>query len=132
MKYKLTDESIEVDGVTLFRIQALGPLPRVKVGEKGGFIEKESNLSQEGISWIYDDAYVFGDAHVWGNAWIFGKARVYGSARVYGGACVYGNAHVFGNAHISDNAAVSGKARVYGDSVISEGHVTWNISVMQK
>ena len=47
-KYKLTDETIEVNGKTLYRIEALKDFSNVKKGDKGGFIEKEKNLSHLG------------------------------------------------------------------------------------
>ena len=50
MKYKITEESIEYYGNKLFRIEALIDLKKtgVKAGEKGGYIEKESNLGNAG------------------------------------------------------------------------------------
>ena len=78
MKFKLTKKTKEVFGVTLYQIKALKDFGDVDKGELGGWIEKESNLSQE------DDAWVFGDAEVSGNAEVYGDARVFGNARVYG------------------------------------------------
>ena len=57
-KYKLTDESIEVLGVKLFRIVSLTEFGNIKKGEKGGFIEKETNLEHDGDAWVYGDARV--------------------------------------------------------------------------
>ena len=37
-KYKLTDETINVDGKTLYRIEALKDFSDVKKGDKGGCI----------------------------------------------------------------------------------------------
>ena len=34
----------------------------MKEGSTGGWIEKESNLDQDGSCWIYDDAKVYDDA----------------------------------------------------------------------
>ena len=45
-KYRLTDETINVDGRILHRIEALKDFGNVKKGDKGGFVEKEENLSQ--------------------------------------------------------------------------------------
>ena len=45
-KYKLTEETINVDGRTLYRIEALTYFGDVKQGDKGGFIENENNLTQ--------------------------------------------------------------------------------------
>lgn len=137
MKYKLTDETITIeDGTVLHRIECLTSFANVKVGDKGGFIESENNLSQIDNSWVGGEAYVRGDARVYGNAHVYGKAKVYGDAKVYdnarvygnayvyynawvyGNACVYGNAHVCGDARVFDNALVFGNAWMFGDAVI--------------
>lgn len=67
-KYKLTEETLEIDGHVLHCIIALRSFGKVKEGELGGWIEKESNLSHEGDCWIYNDAIVYGNAKVCGNA----------------------------------------------------------------
>lgn len=72
----LLDDTIEVFGRKLFRIKAKINFGSVKVGEIGGYIEKEENLSEHG------DAWVCGDARVYGNALVYGNARVYGDAGV--------------------------------------------------
>ena len=64
MKYRLTDETINYFGKTLYRIES------IQGGEKGGFIESEKNLSQDG------DAWVSGDARVYGNAWVSGGKHI--------------------------------------------------------
>ena len=131
-KYKFTEETIYVDGRTLYRIEALRDFANVKKGDKGGFVEKESNLSQYGDCWIYDNAKVFGNAEVYddakvyefaivqGNAQVYGHARVYGNARVYDYAEVYDNAQVYGNAKVFENAEVSFDAKVYDDAKVYE------------
>lgn len=65
-KYKLTKESIEWCGKTLFRIEAVAAFGTVAKGEKGGFIENEENLSQDNDAWVYDNAQVSGNARVYG------------------------------------------------------------------
>ena len=45
-KYELTDNTINIDGITLHRIKALKDFSDVKAGDFGGWIEKEDNLSQ--------------------------------------------------------------------------------------
>ena len=60
-KYKLTEETIIVDGRTLHRIEALKGFANVKKGDKGGFIEKGENLSQDGNCWVCDNARVYGN-----------------------------------------------------------------------
>ena len=71
MKYELTSNTKEINGATLYQIRALKDFVAVKAGDLGGWIEKESNLSQEGNCWVY------GDAEVYGNAWISDYAKVY-------------------------------------------------------
>jgi hypothetical protein len=85
-KYELTNESIEHEGVTLYRIRALKDFGRVKKGDLGGFIEKEANLSHYDACWVYNDARVYGKAYVYANADVSDNAQVYGDARVCGKA----------------------------------------------
>ncbi len=97
MKFKLTAECKEFYGIKLFRIEALIDIPRwgVKAGDKGGWVEKEENLSQ-----VSGDAWVFGDAHVYGNARVYGNAQEYGHSHKSVNAQVDGDALVFGDAHV--------------------------------
>ena len=88
MKYKLTKNTKEVNGITLFQIQALKDFGDVKKGDLGGWIEKENNLSQEGNCWVSGDAKVYGNAKVSDNAIVSGNAKVYGDAKVFGEANV--------------------------------------------
>lgn len=87
-KYKLTDETIEYNCVTLYRIEALRNFGSIKAGDKGGFVQSYHNLSQEGDCWIHGEAKVFGNAKVYENAQVFGRAAVYGNAFVKGDAII--------------------------------------------
>ena len=123
-KYKLTDETIKLNGVTLYRIEALKDFGEIKKGDKGGFIESENNLAHEGDAWVSDNAHVYGDAcvfdnaRVYNNAFVSGYAQVYGNARVYGNAWLYDNTRVCGYAWVADNACVYGDANVCDDSSV--------------
>ena len=111
MKYELLkDQTITQYGKTLYQIKALKSFSDIRKGDLGGYIEKESNLSQYDSCWVYGDALVYNDARVFGNAQIYGDAQVYGYARVSGDARVSGKAQVYGDAWVSGNAQVSGKA----------------------
>lgn len=112
-KYKLTEETLEIDGHTLHRIVALRDFGEVKKGDLGGFIEKEFNLAHDWNCWIYNDAVVRDDAMVYGEARVYDYAKVCGEARVYGEARVCGKAEVCGEARVCGEAEVYGKARVY-------------------
>ena len=115
-KYKLTDETIQVGGHTLHRIEALKDFSDIKKGDKGGFVESEDNLSQSNDCWVYDDAKVFSNAMVIDDALVFGNAQVYDKARVFGVAFVFNDAVVCGDAEVRDNAEVWDNARVYGNA----------------
>ena len=61
-KFELTEEFIvNNSGIILYRIKALKDFSDVKKGDFGGYVQQESNLSQFGNSWIYDNAWVFGN-----------------------------------------------------------------------
>lgn len=123
-KYKLTDETINLNGATLYRIEALKDFGEIKKGDKGGFIESENNLAHEGNAWVSNNAHVYGNAcvfdnaQVYGNAFVSGCAQVYGNAFVYGNAWLYDNTRVCGYAWVADNARVCGDANVCDDSSI--------------
>ena len=74
-KYELTDETIEVNGHTLYRIRALREFPtnnyqsNVEKGELGGFVESEDNLSQSDYSWLFGNAKCYGNARVMDGAY---------------------------------------------------------------
>ena len=133
-KYKLTKETINIINRTLHRIEALRDFGDVKKGDKGGFVENESNLSQNGNCWIYDNAKVYCNAKVCSNAKVCNSAAVFdnaiiydnvavydyagvsGNAEIYGNARIYGDTFVHDNAKVLDNAAVSGNAEIYGNA----------------
>ena len=135
-KYELTTNTKTCFGRKLYQIKALKDFGNVKAGDLGGYIEKEENLSQDGIAWVFDNAQVFGNAyvydnaHVYGNAYVCGNAYVYGdaevfddaricdTAQVYDTAWIYGNAQIYGNACVCDNAEVFDNARVFGNAKI--------------
>jgi hypothetical protein len=90
--FKLTNETkINAPGITLFRIECTVDCRWAKVGDKGGWVEKEENIQG-------------------GNAWVSGSAEVSGSAVVSGSAEVSGSAVVRDSAEVSDWAEVSGSA----------------------
>ena len=85
-KYEFTGETKEIRllfrTATLHRIRATVAFGIVEVGDLGGWIEKEENLSHEGKAWVWGNAEVCGDAKVWGNAEVWGTAEVCGDAKV--------------------------------------------------
>ena len=81
-KYKLTDETTYFNGRTLHRIEALHSFGYIVKGRKGGWIEKEENLSHEGNCWVYDNALVCDNALVGDNAKVRGNAKICGDAKI--------------------------------------------------
>ena len=82
--FELTDKFIiNAFGIKLLQIKCTRKIKHADVGDLGGYIEKEDNLS--------------------GDAWVSGNAQVCGDAKVYGDAQVSGNAQVSGDAKVSNN-----------------------------
>ena len=120
MKYKLTNKKIDYLGRTLYQIEAVKKFGNIAKGQKGGFIEKKSNLSQDGNAWVYNYAMVYGNAKVCDNAKVYDCAKVRGAAVVRGNARVYGDALVCDNADVYENAKVYGHAKVHGAAVVRD------------
>jgi UDP-3-O-[3-hydroxymyristoyl] glucosamine N-acyltransferase len=106
--WEFTGETKSHFGIILKRIR------KISDGELGGWIEKETQLSDN--AWVADNAKIYGNAMVYGNAYVGGNACVYGNARVYGDAYVGGNACVHGNAQVYDDAKVLGSSKVLGNA----------------
>jgi len=109
---KLTEESVQIYGRKLYRIQALVDMPQhgVRAGDLGGYVESYNNLLDS--AWVGNNALVFGGAQVRGNACVYEYARVFGNAQVYD------NAKVYGNTVVSENSRVYEDARVYGHALL--------------
>ena len=119
-KYKLdlTDSKV-VNGKTVYRIVALKDIivdkeeiikgwnitnkeVVVKTGDKGGYVENENNLSQEGNCWIYDEAVVFDNAIIEDDVVIKDNAKIYENAVIMDNSIISDNAEVFGYVEVKD------------------------------
>lgn len=123
--FRLTDETINHDGVVLHRIVATKPLEhaRVVAGDRGGFVQSEDNL--RGNGWVADDAIVMeravvydraqvrGNALVKGSAWIGDAASVFDHAVITGSTTITGHAGVYGYCFVR-NASVAGLSKIAG------------------
>ena len=124
-------ELIPSDKEGLFRIKALKCFGCVMIGEIGGYVESENNLSQYGDCWIYcdavvrDNARVEDNARVWGKAVIQDNAKVYGKAEVWYDAVIRDNARVFDNAQVygQDNVIIRGDARIIDNAIVRDNVV---------
>ena len=106
MKYELTKNFIQYVDKKVYQIKALKNFGYVKAGDLGGYIENESNLSQEGNCWAFEGTQVYDEAKVSENAEVRGFARIYGYAEVSGYAEVYDEAKVSGYAKICGYAQI--------------------------
>ena len=89
-KFEFTEETKTTSrGVTVKRIVALRDFGDVKVGDKGGFLEKEENLSHDNDCWVYDEAQVYGEAQVYDEARVYGEARVTTVVKTFGNGFDY-------------------------------------------
>ena len=143
-KYRLTDETIEFNGVTLHRIEALKDFGCVYKGDKGGFVQSEKNLSQLDKCWIFNDSKAIGNSLVYKNAVLSGnsiicdnavaagfswicdhsivceKALITNNARIYRNSVVCGNSYVAGDAKVTDFSRVEGLSEVTGNAEIRD------------
>lgn len=69
-KYILTEETKEVGGHILHKIQAVRDFGDVQKGDLGGWVESEENLSHDGDCWISGNGRVSSNARIGVNAYI--------------------------------------------------------------
>ena len=83
-KFEFTEETKTTSrGVTVKRIVALRDFGDVKAGDKGGFLEKEENLSHDNDCWVYDEARVYDEAQVCGEARVTTVVKTFGNGFDY-------------------------------------------------
>lgn len=125
-KYKLTKNTITVDGHTLYQIQAVTDIydhPNeilvAGCGAYGGHIESEANLDQAGCCWVRPGSLVCENAFVCGRSIVGHQSVVCGNAIVQDQAKVMYGGLVLGRAKVKGNAQVIGKVVVGEDTVIT-------------
>lgn len=128
-KYKLTEETMCFNGVTLHQIKALSSFANVEAGELGGWVESEKNLSQEGDCWITTDAKAYANAEIRDNAVLSWNAiacentsicdnALISDAVISGFTHIFGDVEVFGESVVDGNARLHGNVKVIGAKVI--------------
>ena len=150
-KYEiLKDQSITLNGHTLYRIKPLERISNMFPGVLGGFIESEDNLSHEGDCWVTENAAVYGNAKVIENAWVGGSAIIHGnsiirencliidspiiiSSEIKGDSMVAGEA-VIENSVLQGCTIVKGNAKLYyvnvfGRSIIEDFATVTNVAI---
>ncbi len=104
LKYK--SNLLDDNGTKAYRIRALKNFNDVRKGDLGGWIQQESNLSQDGDCWVYDDAVVRDNARVSDNAVIRDDAEICHNAVVRDDAVVRDATIVRDDAIVRDYAVV--------------------------
>lgn len=120
-KYRiLEDDTIVVDDVTLYRIEAIRSFSNVPRGTLGGYIQAEKNLSHEGNCWIYNDAMALGNSKVMKNGKMYNlscikdNARLLGNSKMHDKSMMKDFAVVKGEVYLYDNTKVINNAKVFG------------------
>lgn len=119
-KYGFTGEVLKFANLstTPASLLTLRRIYRLSDNLVGGWIEKEENLSQEGLCFIYDNAIAYGNSKVSGNAVVDCLAEIKDNAAVNGNAIISGQTTV-----VKDNAEVSSEATVLGGTIMDNACV---------
>ncbi len=123
-KYEILTENGEGDvyGKRVYKIRALKSFSDVREGEYGGYVENETNLSQEGNCWIYSNAVVMENAVVSGDSKVLGYVLVHGNASVCDNAVVEGTCGKNPRADIRDyNLKVNGRKIAENSDILEIG-----------
>ena len=147
-KYELTDITKEYKGKTLYRIRALKDFKGVKIGDLGGWVETENNLSQKGECWIYDDAICMDNARMYNNAEMHHNTKMYDNSIMYNNSKIYHNSTMHNNSKMYDcskmydysamynysamydNTIISDRSRMYNDAKMHNNAKIYDNSVM--
>ena len=122
---------------TVYQIEAVRDFLLVSKGDKGGYVENEMNLSQEGDCWVFDDAIVASGSLVAGNSLVHGSSRVMNGSRMFDNA-VLKDAEIE-NTLMGKNCdietAIIENCTFYQDVYIDGGIVknvtAWNMNVIE-
>ena len=125
-KYELIDEYFyyldrKGNRVKVYQIRALRDIYLkgkliVKAGERGGFVESESNLSHEGSCWLFDKSRAIEQSMVRENAILRDNATVSGNAIIQGNATMIDFSSLRQRATLMDEAIMSKNASLVEDS----------------
>ena len=126
-KYKMTEETTKlIGGTTLYRIEAVKDFQTicgmVHAGDKGGFIQEEKNLAQDGNCWVFDTAKVYFGGIVRDNACVKDNSAVSDGAIVEKSATMFNNSAAI-NSKVTDTATLRDRAIVICECVISDGAI---------
>lgn len=142
-----SEEESSVVEIKLYRIQALktftksgGYNPITHVGELGGYVETEDNLSQEGNCWIFGDAKVKDGGKVIDDAIIFDKAMVSNNSIIRGNSVVRDRCFVtyrsdifdstlVGDVTVSGQSSIHSRAFLYGEIEVYKSVISTHVNL---
>lgn len=112
-----------ISGGKIKALKDFGTSHTIHKDDKGGKISSESNLSQLGHCWIYQDAQVTGSASIRDAAQVTGKAQVSGNSIVADNAVVADNATIKGNSFIYESSTVSGNSKIQDSKIHGSSNI---------
>ena len=115
-KYKITNNTMEFEGRTLYRIRALKDFSNIKKGDLGGWIQTEDNLSQEGYCWIYNNAKCMDSARIYDNSCMYDNSEMRGNSKMYDNSKLYDKSEMHDNSRAYDSSEMHGHSGMYGHS----------------
>ena len=137
----ISDGEMSIVEIKLYRIQALktftkpgGYNPVVHVGELGGYVESEDNLSHEGSCWLFDKARVKDGGKVLDDAIVYDKCLVSKNSIVRGGSVVGGHCFITnqsviidsrleGNVIVNGHSTIHSRAYLYGEIGVDQSNI---------
>lgn len=146
----ISDGEMSIVEIKLYRIQALktftkpgGCNPVVHVGELGGYIEAEDNLSQDGNCWVFDKARVKDGGKVLDDAIVYDKSlisknSIVGGRSIVGGHCFVTNQSVVIDSTLEGNVTVTGHSNIhsgsylYGDIEVDKSDIGCSVNLTGK
>lgn len=146
----ISDGEMSIVEIKLYRIQALktftkpgGYNPVVHVGELGGYVESEDNLSQEGSCWLFDKARVKDGGKVLDDAIVYDKCLVsknsiVGGRSIVGGHCFVTNQSVVidstleGNVIVNGHSTIHSGAYLYGEIGVDQSNIGGSVNLTGK
>jgi hypothetical protein len=119
MKYKLiklaSKHKLYGTGVN-YQIKALKDFADVRIGDLGGYVNHEHNLSQKGNCWLYDNTKMYGNSEMFNNARMYNNSEIHDNAVMYGNSIMHDNAKMFNNAIMYDSTTMYSNTKMYDNS----------------
>jgi hypothetical protein len=113
-------DTTRIDGVKLYRIVALREFwtsdGLVEVGERGGWVQGEHNLSHAGACWIAGQAIAMRQARVEKNGFMCDRTKITDDVLITDDAQMRGDSQGAGSPKMLDETTLDHKARILGSA----------------